>query len=147
MTPEQQRIEQILKMMGTSSITPRQAQFLMGQPAGKGWLDELAEPEKAENMHGSRQVCPECRAVGPIIITCAHANKIWVGPKWRAPKKTNDRAWKRIAEGDILWDHSAIEAVARRDAARSASAAELMRKNKLTRSAAMRQARYNIKTS
>lgn len=160
MSDEQEQQEQFIKkiqeLMGGNVISTRQAQFLTHiRPGVHGWFDGTGDPtrsydfvegEEVSLMQGSRQVCPECRVVAPIVITCAHANKIWVTPKWRAPKKTNDRAWKRIAEGDVLWDHGAIEAKARRDAERSASAAELMRKKKMTRSSAMREARYNIKT-
>lgn len=28
--------------------------------------------------------------------------------KWSAPKKTNDRAWKRIAKGEWLWDRRRV---------------------------------------
>jgi hypothetical protein len=35
------------------------------------------------------------------------------GPKWRPPKKTNDRAWKRIEKGipEHLWDDKALAKV------------------------------------
>lgn len=142
MKPDESFITQIQKLIGAGQITQHQARVIMHNLVPS----ERDKEEEVSLMQGSRQVCPECREVGPVIITCAHANKIWVTPKWRAPKKANDRAWKRIAEGDILWDHGAIEAKARRDAERSASAAELMRKKKMTRSSAMREARYSIKT-
>ena len=105
-------IKKIQALLGSGYMTPAQERALLG------WGDQMDHPKRegVEGMAGSRQVCPECRTVAPIIITCAHANKIWVGSKWRAPKKTNDRAWKRIAEGEIQWDRAAIEAKAQKQA-------------------------------
>jgi hypothetical protein len=88
------------------------------------------EPERLEDMPGSRQVCPECRTVDTIVVTCAHANKVWVSSKWRAPKRNNDRAWKRIAEGDLLWDDGAVQRKAARDAQAMAAAEERMRRKR-----------------
>lgn len=92
----------------------------------------LREPSwhegKVEDMAGSRQVCPECREVAPVIISCSHANKIWVTSKWRAPKKTDDRAWRQIAEGQIFWDEGAVARKARLDAERRAQTEGLARK-------------------
>ena len=116
---EQDAIRKLQQLLGVSAITARQSRVMQGLTYYASWVDELAEPpakEKVEDMTGSRQVCPECRVVAPIVITCAHANKIWVGSKWRAPKKGNDRAWKRIQQGDIQWDHAAIEAKAKKEA-------------------------------
>lgn len=39
-------------------------------------------------------VCPSCKG----RMEC-------YGKHWTAPKKNNDRAWKRIANGDTLWNH------------------------------------------
>lgn len=60
----------------------------------------------------STYVCVPCRMVkskptehclqcGGPIQDC--------GPKWRAPRKSNDTAWKRIEAGDWLWEHSKID--------------------------------------
>ena len=52
-------------------------------------------------------VCVPCRIArkhsGVVCERCG-------GPlvekyKWSAPKRTNDRAWKRIENGDWFWDH------------------------------------------
>lgn len=43
-------------------------------------------------------VCPTCDK--PLIN---------MGTRWRAPKKINDKAWKRILKGDIWWDDKAID--------------------------------------
>jgi hypothetical protein len=59
-------------------------------------------------------VCAVCRTVDK---DCQH-EKIVVSAKWRAPKKRNHKAWKRIANGELLWDSVAIsnkELKARRD--------------------------------
>lgn len=53
--------------------------------------------------HG-RSICVTCRSIDK---PCEH-EKIQVGYRWRPPKKTDNVAWKRIAEGDILWDHNYI---------------------------------------
>jgi hypothetical protein len=45
-------------------------------------------------------VCVTCREINKH---CEH-EKINTGHKWAAPRKTNDKAWKMIAEGDIWWD-------------------------------------------
>lgn len=57
------------------------------------------------SSHG-QSVCVKCRVVTSGAIHCGH-EIAYVGPKWRAPRKTNDRAWKRIEAGDWLWDHAA----------------------------------------
>jgi hypothetical protein len=31
-----------------------------------------------------------------------------MGSRWRPPKKNNDKAWAKIARGDIWWDDKAI---------------------------------------
>lgn len=48
----------------------------------------------------SNYYCAECRVVNK---PCPHPQKN-AGPKWEAPKKNNDAAWKRIAAGDIWWN-------------------------------------------
>lgn len=41
---------------------------------------------------------------------CNHKDKILVnGNRYRVPKKNNDKAWKRIENGDMLWDDRAVE--------------------------------------
>ena len=41
-------------------------------------------------------LCPEC---GGERVTVA---------RWSAPKKNNDRAWKRIEKGEWLWDRRRV---------------------------------------
>ena len=52
-------------------------------------------------------VCVTCRVVTQGAIHCDHTLTT-VGPNWRASRRTNDRAWKRIEAGDWLWDHDAL---------------------------------------
>lgn len=54
------------------------------------------------------QVCIECRMVRP---PCEH-EKFSITHKWRAPKKTNDKAWRMIAKGDYWWDKRHIDRTA-----------------------------------
>lgn len=45
---------------------------------------------------------------------------VWMGRFWRAPKKTNIKAWQRVAQGDKLWDDKSIERKAKREAVKRA---------------------------
>ncbi len=51
-------------------------------------------------------VCIPCRSASgcPKGIHEVHH----LSYRWRAPKKGNDNAWKKIAAGDWLWDKKAI---------------------------------------
>lgn len=55
-------------------------------------------------MQTGKSVCVTCREINK---SCEH-EKISCGYKWAAPRKTNDKAWKRIADGDIWWDKKRI---------------------------------------
>ena len=55
-------------------------------------------------MH-SYYVCAECREINK---PCNHET-IRVGSNWSAPRKTNDKAWKLIASGDIWWNKRRID--------------------------------------
>lgn len=57
-------------------------------------------------------VCVSCRTINNTP-PCAH-EKETCHHKWRAPKRSNDRAWKRIAAGDWLWDDTSIRRSVRR---------------------------------
>ena len=55
----------------------------------------------------AKYVCIPCRDVRPFSVeSCIYCK----GPvitqswRWRAPRKTNDKAWKRIEAGDWLWE-------------------------------------------
>jgi hypothetical protein len=53
-----------------------------------------------------KYVCIACRTISKTSSTCVECQQpTWIlHHKWRAPKRTNDRAWKRIAAGDWLWE-------------------------------------------
>ena len=55
-------------------------------------------------MSHSKHVCVQCRSVNK---PCAH-EKILLDYRWRSPKKTNNVAWKRIENGEWLWDRNYI---------------------------------------
>lgn len=85
--------------------------------------------------YGRRLVCIGCRAVDPPDVQfmgyrtivrkyygsyderiythkpCGEEMQL-VSYRWCPPKKNNDRAWKRVARGDWLWDHRRIRRVA-----------------------------------
>lgn len=79
--------------------------------------------------HG-HYVCPTCRTVS-LTHLCEH-EIIAVSHKWRAPRKDNDRAWKRVAAGDLLWDHRAVEKSLRRHREKIDQVRERMRLKKRT---------------
>lgn len=65
-------------------------------------------------MHrGHRYVCVPCRIVSGVAPSCGHEAAL-VGHRWRAPRKGDDRAWRRIAAGDWLWDETSLRRAARR---------------------------------
>lgn len=68
-----------------------------------------------------RSVCPPCREVsGPRSAEglCGRCNGpvLLVSSKWRAPRRTNDRAWRAVAGGNVLWDERAVRRAAIRKA-------------------------------
>lgn len=79
--------------------------------------------------HG-HYVCPTCRTVS-LTHLCDH-EKIAVNYKWRPPRKDNDRGWKRVAAGDLLWDHRAVTRSRRRQREKIEQVRERMRIRKQT---------------
>jgi len=70
-----------------------------------------------------RVVCVPCRLVsvtgrldseGFSHCLICDGPVIRVGPRWRAPRKHNKGAWKRVEAGELLWDHKAVERPLRR---------------------------------
>lgn len=57
-------------------------------------------------------ICITCRTARN---TCDHEDLREVPRNWRIPRKTNLLAWRRIAKGDIMWDHNAITRKAQRN--------------------------------
>ena len=61
-----------------------------------------------------------------------------MGTRWRAPKKNNIKAWKKLANGQRLWDDKAVQRKAVSQAthwARQQELHKLKRKKRLTQSA------------
>jgi len=59
--------------------------------------------------HGIVLVCLTHRAVSHYggCPVCGNYD-FSIHPKWRAPKKNNDAAWKLLEKGDYLWDKRAV---------------------------------------
>lgn len=56
-------------------------------------------------------ICIPCRIAdkyGGVCKRCGESMRS-MGSRWSAPRKTNDRAWKRIEVGDIWWDKKKID--------------------------------------
>lgn len=84
-----------------------------------------------------RTVCPTHRTVD--APACAGHQTIAVSAKWRAPRRTDDHAWKAIAAGNLWWDTAAVEKVAAAQAQRIARlAATTKRKRRQGRTTAWR---------
>lgn len=58
----------------------------------------------------STWVCVPCRHVSKdrAVCVCCGADMHNAGKRWSAPKKNNDRAWKRIEKGEWLWDRRRV---------------------------------------
>ena len=54
-------------------------------------------------------VCVPCRDVSAAdpCVKCGEAT-VRAPYKWSPPRKNNDRAWKRIAKGEWLWDRRRV---------------------------------------
>lgn len=72
-------------------------------------------------LQAQTYACIECRIAQKRNPHCPRGHDmIWMGRFWRAPKKNNIKAWQRVAQGDKLWDHKAIERKAKREALKQA---------------------------
>lgn len=58
-------------------------------------------------MTSTKSFCVECRGKITPQHNESHTTH-YVSSKWRAPRRNNDAAWKRIAAGEIWWDRKAI---------------------------------------
>jgi len=68
-------------------------------------------------LQAQTYACIECRIAQKRNPHCPRGHDmVWMGRFWRAPKKTNIKAWNRVAQGDKLWDDRAIERKAKREA-------------------------------
>lgn len=57
-------------------------------------------------MAHSYSICAECREVNK---PCCDGPKIVTGSRWSAPRKTNDKAWAKIAAGNIWWNQRRLD--------------------------------------
>ena len=50
------------------------------------------------------------RSITQNTFTCPKCSTslLNMGKRWRPPKKTNDKAWRKIANGDYWWDVKVI---------------------------------------
>lgn len=72
-------------------------------------------------------VCVTCKSVN--LPSCGHELKL-VSHKWRAPKKNNIKAWKKVQAGNLLWDDKAIARKERLRLEKSIRADERRKENK-----------------
>ncbi len=77
-------------------------------------------------------VCVTCRKIWKGGPTCKHET-VNLYYKWRAPKATNDKAWKMIERGEYWWDKKAIEKSNGRAEYERNAVLESMRKKRLLR--------------
>jgi hypothetical protein len=58
----------------------------------------------------TKYVCLNCRqfVTGDPCTVCKQPTTA-VNHRWRIPKKNNHAAWRIIHDGDIMWDHKAID--------------------------------------
>lgn len=55
-------------------------------------------------------VCVECRKAWRGSPTCGHAT-MSMPPDWRVPRRRNRKAWRRLAQGDILTETATYDPV------------------------------------
>jgi hypothetical protein len=57
-------------------------------------------------MQNSTYLCPKDRKVmkGHSICPTCGLSAVGMGRSWRAPKLTNEAAWRRVQSGDYLWE-------------------------------------------
>lgn len=63
--------------------------------------------------HNTTAVCVPCRYARKGYGPCERCGgpMQYPGRKWSAPKSNNDRAWKRIENGEWLWDRRRVRRV------------------------------------
>jgi len=68
------------------------------------------------NPHGNTFVCTdEIYSIYKDYAIHNCGGVIRPAPRhWCPPKKNNDRAWKRVANGDWLWDHRRVQRIGAR---------------------------------
>jgi hypothetical protein len=58
--------------------------------------------------HGLTHQSSVCVVHRSVNKPCCDSERLVFGWRWRAPKKNNDAAWKRIEQGRYLWDTKAF---------------------------------------
>lgn len=72
-------------------------------------------------LQANTYACLTCRIAQKRSGHCARGHDmVSMGRFWRAPKRNNIRAWKRVASGDHLWHDRSIERKAKREALKMA---------------------------
>lgn len=51
-------------------------------------------------------ICVDCRYASKYMTLCpyCHEEMLGMGTRWSPPKRSDRRAWKRIKNGEVLWD-------------------------------------------
>jgi hypothetical protein len=57
---------------------------------------------RSNGTRSSKYVCVKHRTVDK---PCCDTEKVVVSYRWRAPKKRDERAWRRIEQGNWLWEN------------------------------------------
>jgi hypothetical protein len=65
-------------------------------------------------LHNLKHVCVACRRVHKHPFACEHGPSVIYPSRWRAPRKNDTKAWKRITAGDIWWDNRSKSRAAER---------------------------------
>ena len=71
-------------------------------PCRKVWAGGGSSNRSSRRSSWDKQIVTVAPTTGCPICK---GETVTVSYRWRAPKRRNDRAWKRIADGDWLWEH------------------------------------------
>jgi len=52
----------------------------------------------------SPNICITCRGVNKHNVSSCPGEFVRMSYRWRAPKKSNNKAWNMVANGDVWWD-------------------------------------------
>lgn len=57
-------------------------------------------------VSNGKYVCVPCRNAFKGVYKCPDCGEEmrYMGKHWRAPRKKNVKAWRRIAKGEVLWE-------------------------------------------
>lgn len=77
----------------------------------------------------SKYVCIECRHVGNNKCH-KHDDNVMVSWRWRGPKKNNLIAWRRISQGEWLWDRKAVARAEQKKSDKRAKFEQVMKRKR-----------------